>query len=242
MRLSDVMYDFERDEWVAYRLIHARWVSRELPPPFEEPQKGRWYGKPDTGRRRLKWSTASVIASIPAFYGFGWFVMSDGKDLGQIAFGTLFVGLSVVVNRLSRLVPAGSTAIASPEDLLLLEDPEDRDTCLVEITIFKEGREIGRDRGVAWFDSGRLMFNGHRTSFAIGGEDVLPRRLWVRQPNIDRTLAVPFRYSHGAYVRFQLLTGPIITVDHQERFVERLGAFRSRPPQSRGPRQWPLFE
>ncbi len=86
------------------------------------------------------------------------------------------------------------------------------------------------------------MFNGSATSFAVGGEDVQPRRLWGHSSNIDRLLAIPLRCPDEVYLRFLLLNAATLPIDHQERFVERLGAFRSRPPQSRGPRQWPPFE
>jgi len=242
MRLDEVTYDFDRDEWVAHRLIQARWIERELPPPVVAPTQGLWTAKRQGIRISSKGFWAAGIAALPAYYFLFLFLVSPGHGMGLIGFAVFFFAVSIGVCRVTRFALPGGTAVATKDDLRLLEDPEDRDTCLVEVTIFREGTAIGQDRGVAWFDAGRLMFNGSGTSFAIGGEDVQPRRLWAHSLEIDRQLAVPLRYPGEVYLKFLLLSAANLPVEHQERFVDRLGAFRCRPPQSRGPRQWPPFE
>jgi hypothetical protein len=44
------------------------------------------------------------------------------------------------------------------------------ESTLARIEIEIDGVIIGEDRGVLWAEGGRLLFNGHRTSFALGGE------------------------------------------------------------------------
>ena len=60
----------------------------------------------------------------------------------------------------------------------LLEDPDDRNVCLVAVTIVRNRLTVGRDRGAAWFEGGALHFSGERTSFIVGGENVLPQSRW----------------------------------------------------------------
>lgn len=242
MRLSDVTYDFDTDEWVAHRLIQARWLDRELPPPVEPPKLGQWTKKPIQRSRSDKHYGRIAIGAVVAFAVLGYALTQEVGWLIALASSSLWVGLPAFLYFALRRGPHTATR----DDLRLLEDPEDRDTCLVEIMVVRDGKCVGADRGVAWFDGGRLMFNGARTSFAIGGEDVLPRREWAGRGGnvkIDTCLAVPLRVPSDeagqAFIFFQPLRAANLPADHEERFVERLGAFRSRPPQSRGPRQWP---
>ena len=127
-------------------------------------------------------------------------------------------------------------------DLMLYENPDDLDLCLVEASFLKNGRTTGRDRGVVWFSEGRLLFCGHRTSFALGGEDVLPpaRRTKTERERGDLlTLrGLPFR----ANIVFRPVMARGESPARAHRFLERLYAFQMRPPVSRGPRQWPPFE
>jgi hypothetical protein len=242
MRLDEVTYDFDRDEWVAHRLIQARWIERELPPPVVAPTQGLWHSSPIRPRitRRTLWTAAPVALLL--LYEFGVFIASAGTDTSAFGLTVFWAIICFAIYGLSKVVPKPMRIPATDEDCRLLEDPTDQDTCLVQVTIFRAGQKVGEDRGVAWFDGGRLLFNGRSTSFAVGGEDVLPRRLWAHQPNLDRILAVPLRCSGQTYLHFALLNANGLPADHQERFVERFGAFRCRPPQSRGPRQWPPFE
>lgn len=138
--------------------------------------------------------------------------------------------------------PIYGTHWATEADLLLLETPDDFDVCLMEIAIREtDGYQIGVDRGVAWFEEGRLLFNGHRTSFAVGGEDALPRSEWPPYVRALPIFALPLR-NRRDHLRFQALRHEAATARHVFRFFERLTVFRTLPPPSRGPRQWPPFE
>jgi hypothetical protein len=242
MHLDDVTYDFDTDQWVAQRLIKARWIDRELPPPVEPPKPGHWIRKPARHHLREKFYGPIGLTAVASFAALVYALTVNFSWLISISAAVLWIGVPFALYMATRPVYLA----ASANDLRLLEDPEDRDTCLVEVAIFRDGECVGADRGVAWFENGRLLFNGARTSFAIGGEDVLPRREWAARggnATIDAAMAVPLRLPRyeaaQAMVVFQPLRAPNLPIDHEERFVERLGAFRARPPQSRGPRQWP---
>jgi hypothetical protein len=242
MALDDITYDFDTDQWVVHRLIKARWIERELPPPFRPPKPGRWIKKPIKRHLREKAYGPLGFGALGTSTVLAYALSNNVGWLVGLTSSLLWIGLPCALYFATR----PNHLSATDEDLRLLEDPYDKDTCLVEVMIVRDGECVGADRGVAWFDGGRLMFNGARTSFAIGGEDVLPRREWeIRggSVKIDTCLTVPLRLPRyeaaQALVGFRPLRAPNIPIDHEERFVERLGAFRSRPPQSRGPRQWP---
>ncbi len=132
-------------------------------------------------------------------------------------------------------------------DLRLLEDPDDPDVCLVEMEVFVGHESVGHDRGVAWFAEGRLLYSGHRTSFALGGEDVMPEVCWYEFSAEGRFLpdwAVPLHLPKGlAYVSLVPINRGGGPLSRQEtRFLERLTDFRKGRTRSTGPRQWPPLE
>ncbi|RYG17025.1 hypothetical protein EON82_24345, partial [bacterium] len=175
MRLEDVTYDFETDQWVAQRLIKARWIDRELPPPVEPPKPGHWIRTPAKGHLRESYYSSIGLTAAIAFTALVYSLVNVINLLTLTSAFVLWIGIPIALCWATR----PNQLQASTDDLRLLEDPEDRDTCLVEVVIVRDGEPVGADRGVAWFENGRLLFNGARTSFAIGGEDVLPRRQWA---------------------------------------------------------------
>ena len=155
--------------------------------------------------------------------------------MGVVAFGALYATLLLLMGL--AFVGRSNRSWATERDVGLLEHPEDPDVCLVEARILREGVLVGKDRGAVWFEGGRLLFSGHRTSFAIGGEDVLP----FAQRSIDLPLgALPLRIGEGrAHVEFRTLRHASDDERHASRFAHRLLAFRSFTPPARGERQWP---
>ena len=225
---DDLYYDFDRDAWIEVPGIHARWSERELPTPALPPAPGVWLRPP--GRFRKEYLQLSL-----AWMGVALLLIA------LVAHRFLLLPLAGGVIGLAHLVAIfGCPPRAA--DRRLLEDPDDLDVCLVDIRINRDRRPVGLDRGVAWFEGGRLMFNGHRTSFAIGGEDILPRSQWHPLQR-ERVLILPLRVAGGkAVVVFDFVTGAYNPGERERRFVERLHAFRQRPPVSRGPRQFPPLQ
>lgn len=71
-------------------------------------------------------------------------------------------------------------------DLEFSDRPEGVEEFAVEIVVNRRGRALGADRGVIWFDQGRLGFSGENTSFLLACDDlILPRKnviSWVDVP------------------------------------------------------------
>ena len=237
-RPEELTYDFERDVWVADAFVESTWRERELPSPVESPSPGAWHrAEPSSpwrswGTRLGRLPTMSRRGLVGAFGLFFLSAFVSAPLLMAVGFVLLLCGMSFSL-------PNGLWA--SERDLTLLEDPRDQDVCLVEVTIFNGSATVGIDRGVAWFDGGRLLYSGHRTSFAIGGEDVLPRSAWSNEVSTT-PLVLPLRTRwEGPVLRFAVLNYGNPEDRHETRFLERFHAFRTRPPQSRGQRQWPPF-
>ncbi len=234
-------YDFERDAWVEDAFVRRAWDERPLPEPSEPPTPGRWYRQaqsPLRARDAARWVEAVhpgvFVMGLVALFGAAAF----GFAVAPVAMWCALPGLVGVGYGLRRRSPR-----ATARDRSLLENPDDPDFCLVEIEIARLGEVCGVDRGVVWFEGGRLMFAGHRTSFAVGGEDVLPRSSWSADLlHGPWDLVLPLRIkANDVRVSFRPLRDGGAGPYRESRFRERFRAFRLRPPQSRGPRQWPPF-
>src|SRR5205085_2516177 len=70
------------------------------------------------------------------------------------------------------LAVAASGVYATSDDEAMLEDPDDPETRLVEVSIVQNDVITGRDRGVLWLEGNCLLFMGHRSSFCIGTKDL----------------------------------------------------------------------
>ena len=235
MRKTDrLVFDFETNAWVHPDAFNARAKGHEiaLDAPDTTPAEGRW-NKPRLAKKPtpvsavfLVWlSTALVVASIVL------------NSLLPVVLAVLAAILAAVLNESA----AGTDLRIGDADQRLLEDPDDPDVCLVLLTIRRDGRRVGTDKGAVWFADGLLLYSGHRTSFAIGGEDVLPRANWSAASLGDHV--VPLRLERGSAT---LELRPLVYGNgggpQEMRFLKRLYAFRNRPPRSRGPRQWPPLE
>ncbi len=79
MRLDDVTYDFDLDEWVPHRLIKAGWTKKELPPPTTEPAEGRWSAKPQNIRYSVKGLWAVGVVVVLGFSQLYFYFSSGGR-------------------------------------------------------------------------------------------------------------------------------------------------------------------
>ena len=225
-----LVFDFETNAWVRADAFNVRAVGREiaLPAPGGEPSPGRW-SRPEGPKKGTP--TLNVVA--------GWLLVAI--VVAALATRSLVPILTIVhiglVLWFSLYFGLARSGWPTKEDLRLLEDRDDPDVCLVALTIVRDGNIVGTDRGVAWFADGCLLYSGHRTSFALGGEDLIARPdAWG-----DR---LALRVPHGAAsVSLTPLTRNNDAGGRQEmRFLKALYHFRRRPPRSRIPRQWPPFE
>lgn len=167
---------------------------------------------------------------------------ATGEDAYLRVGSALAISFFLVGQMISRVRTPVRTA-----DFRLLENPDDPDVCLVEASIVVDYLTIGRDRGVGWFEDGRLLFSGHRTSFALGGEDVASEDRWralhqgaqhlplflVPIDDPQRFIYVSFRFLRG---------GDGIAMRQEMNFVRRLEEFRRSRPRSNGARQLPPFD
>ena len=232
-------YDFDADVWTEDAFVMVRRGEGERPAPEREPRPGRWFAPEGDPPERRPFEIAEpfrdrAIAALFVLLAFGFL---NVWTMGVPVFGALFTTLLLLMAL--GFTGRSSRPPATQRDVALLEHPEDPDVCLVEVHILRDGVSVGRDRGAVWFEGGRLLFSGHRTSFAVGGEDVLP----FAQRSADLPLgALPLRVGEGeAYVEFRVLQTPEIDERHASRFAHRLLAFRSFAPPARGERQWPPF-
>ncbi len=242
MRRADrTTFDFSSGVWVREDpTTPTGSYESSLVLPTSEPAPGRWT-KPAPALRSNERLVALIVWASVVFVVATIVV----KSLAPLALGAVPLTLlcAALMARRSRDVSI------TEADRRLLEDPDDRDVCLVHLTIVHNGSEVGRDKGAAWFGHGALMYSGHRTSFVIGGEDVLPRAKWSVYARADGTdglpeTALPLRIPKGhAYIRLDpLLDRRGGGTPHEMRFLKALYDFRRRPPTARVPRQWPPLE
>lgn len=226
-----MVFDFETNAWVLPDAFNVRAQGHEivLAAPDTEPAPGRW------NRPALSRPAPSPLVALTVWLGIALMIaaMAARSFLPTVP-GTMFLLFAFIF----RTLQLGQAGNATAEDLRLLEDPDDPDICLVAIIIWRRGDGAGQDRGVAWFEGGRLLYSGHRTSFALGGEDVLPD--WSHGEH-TLVLRVPPHGSATVTLR-PLPRGSVASGKQEMRFLKSLHAFRRRPPPSRGPRQWPPFE
>ncbi|RYG40241.1 hypothetical protein EON79_22945 [bacterium] len=229
-------FDFERNAWTDRPSTLE--VHDEAPRP---PSPGRWFFSAKPRPRTYPWSlAASALASAVMLAAF-----VAGHGVLVFLAGALCILLCACAYRIDR-----SRLRGRYPDAYLLEDPEDRNVCLVEIAIVRAGREIGEDRGAAWFRGDTLYYSGFRTSFVIGGENVLPKAHWTifHDPAGMLTLperAIPLGIDRFAtYVVFRPIAHADRSASYSQElsFVRRLMTFRNAPKGSAGPRQWPPIE
>ena len=67
---------------------------------------------------------------------------------------------------------------------------------IVDLTVLQGAAPTGRDRGVVWFEEGRLLFLGRRTSFALAAE-AAEGKLWSGWATSGSTLPLRARSAAG---------------------------------------------
>ena len=233
-------YDFDADVWTEDAFVMVRRGEGERPAPEEEPRPGLWFvsekGPPERhpfeiSERVRDGATVALFALLVVGFVSVW-------NLGVPEFGALLAALALLM--VLAFAGRSKRPRATAYDVGLLEHPEDPDVCLVEIRIVRDGKPVGSDRGAVWFEGGRLLFSGHRTSFAVGGEDVLPFTQRAKGLPLG---ALPLRVRQGqTHIEFRTLQYGDADLRRYDRFAHRLLAFRSFAPPARGERQWPPFE
>lgn len=229
-------FDFGANAWVRDDFLTRRTV--EIAAPEVPPAEGRWVVAPERQVRSRGSRIAVAIALMLLVDGF----LYHGLSGLFWAFVWDTVGLLVW----SNLAPTGPAG-AGPDDLRLFETSDDPDVCLVEVTIVHDDHEVGTDRGVAWFEDGALLFSGAKTSFAIGGQDVLPRSFWGEYGRECATAlprdAIPLRTTRPrTYLRIVPLDrNEKVAAEQTARLLRERQTFRERPTLSPLSRQWPPF-
>lgn len=230
-------YDLDANAWVRRA---ADTLSGDVEPGALAPRLGVWSSSPPKPRvwlgQKLPPRQLIIFVGIAAVavVGLAWLL--------NFRFTFLLVPLQAMLGVAS---PSGNSA--KPQDRRLLENEEDANVCLVGIAIRRDGKLVGRDRGVVWFSDGGLYFNGHRTSFVIGGQDVIPseehRRNRDGQKPSDRVLVLrhPCADVQVEFVPL-IITGKGAGTPAEMRFLKRFYDFRRHPTYADVPRQWPPLE
>ena len=235
-RKDEYVYDFATDAWVIPDGFNGgidQPLARKA--SASEPLPGFWT-KPAPVEKQtssltvlLIWLT--ILAASATFYRPFFFLPA------------IVLGVAAYLSDAAR----SNDPLQRNADRMLLENPDDPDVLLVGIAIVRDGITLGTDRGVVWFDDGKLLYNGHRTSFAIGGEDILLPDEWPRGIYTDH-LEIPDRMVllRTPGIRTSVEFTPVLfqkdSTSQEMRFLKRFYNFRRRPPQSRGSRQWPPFD
>jgi hypothetical protein len=231
-------YDLDANAWVRRA---ADTLSADVEPGALAPAKGIWssYEPANSDRRFLYLNIGATVISlcclvVSVYIHSGFFTFMAGLILTQTFTTTL----------------AGKHLSPTKRDLRLLEDENDADVCLVSLSIRSGGKGIGEDRGVVWFSEGRLFYSGHRTSFVLGGQDVVPRSemsltsLAQREAKLSE-MSIALRHPDGnGEIRVVPLkvsnSGPWASAEM--RFRKRFYEFQRQPTYVNAPRQWPPLE
>ena len=143
-RKDEYVYDFATDAWLVRDRFNGR-IDRSVANPAtsgSEPLPGFWTKpapspqKPRIETVLLTWAAlACTVASL---------VLIKPK---LVVFAALCGGAAFLIHALRRAEASHSHA-----DRMLLENPDDLDVLLVGIAILRNGVDVGRDRGVVWFE------------------------------------------------------------------------------------------
>lgn len=206
------------------------------------PRPGVWFAKPRPVRRTLRkipdWIAAPVAISIVAESIYTWQGHSPSVWVGILrAFGFLLALASVIWWRIAEILAQRTMR----EDRQFSDRPVGIVEYPIEIVILDGGKELGVDRGIAWFEDGLLCFNGAATSFTLAAEDIVPRGNSensgpYRKLPSDSILIARAGAGTAAAVRLLPLNGL-----RRWRFGYGLGSFLSAKAEVRRRRQSPPF-
>lgn len=201
------------------------------------PREGHWFAEPQALRWSLKQSAVSfgtlyfVYTMIKVVYIFRKEEMPDWTDrvFGWIMVACFAYGLMQIVFDTIARRPRRRDAAFSDRPAGIQEFP-------VEILVLLDGRVLGTDRGLVWFEDGLLNFNGRATSFALAAPDVVPRK-WI-------TTQDPYQNLSGDALRLSI-DGPVAVLrvrpllGSRWRFKAKLRRFLKENASTPKARQWP---
>lgn len=213
--------------------------------PWTMPGQSRWLDHDDEDRAVLA-KPSALSAGIPFVWLTCFFLIADAHLTPWLGVPiAVCFGAFAIVFDLRRGVPVLSPPAPEDPALDLLEDPDDPSVCLVTIGVYQNGYLTGTDRGVAYIEDGALIFAGDRTSFVIGGQDLLPRDKYLYKDsytaNITCDVAVGLRHADR---RIALAISKVSRPYGKEiksalEFMPALRTWRDSRPQSSLDRQYP---
>ena len=165
--------------------------------------------------------TAAIIDHLLLLLGLGLFIASDFEGKGWVLLLLILGPLLTLVVR-QRLFRLSMPLIPIKDgDLMLIEDRAEELLC--EVTIQQNGVVTRIDRGALLMESGRLIFNGRESGFALAAQDVgIAGRRFIEQlvdsPGIDLSLNVP---GQDARLTFWAIESDYHPVQEQQR-LDRL--------------------
>ena len=124
------------------------------------------------GWRRMAWGLSLFAFGLCPFSLFGILELAGGWIFGfPLAFALLVYVLVRSVREVEKL---------REERIRLQEEHAAVHGWIVDLAVMQGAALTGRDRGVVWFEEGRLLFLGRRTSFALAAatEGVLRPGWW----------------------------------------------------------------
>lgn len=124
-------------------------------------------------------SAATVLGFGAILLAHGWLSFSVIKVAFYVTIALLLLAVWLFLNPKKNV---------TDEERALLAPFEPENGWIVEISVLQERTITGRDRGILWFEDGKLNFAGAHTSFAIGRADIIkledpePRTLGLLGP------------------------------------------------------------
>ena len=181
-----------------------------------------------------------MLAGSSFGMGVALFYVLSGNGPGLLCPLVTF-GVLLAAGRMWRRIKSGRSNLE--RDRMAFLDGYQWNTWFSSVTIYRNGREVGRDNGVVWFEDGSLMFSGVRCSFAISGEDVRRsaagigwRSAWIA--DFSAACLILRHPSDIILLRFR----PAQSKTADEIFISKLDSFRMMRNQKGPYRQYPPLD
>ena len=203
-----------------------------------EPREGLWFAEPRPIRRTLR--------KMPDWYVYFWAVpllyRIFGRALGTStpswfsmveAAGWLLLFILILWWGVAEMFATRRTRA----DRRFSDAPPGIREFTLEVVILRHDKEVGMDRGVAWFEGGLFYFTGTATSFVLSSADLHRPRYQTFRLDLDGRCKhrIQLRKA-GASAELRLLP---IRGWNRVQFWRRFGRFLSEPPDRTAVRQWP---
>ncbi len=198
----------------------------------QEPREGRWQRRPQKARRGL-WSYYWLLQVPVTLARLFIDISPNWKWLTHVFIWVQlwFIAAGVVVYFLNEFRIRRRREI----DKALSERPAGLTEYPVEAIIFVNHRPLGLDRGVIYFEEGRVGFVGSSFSFLLAANDLIdPKEKPLMQSNL--LLSELELRSHGggtAYVTIKPLLG------YGRAYRKSMRRFFEEDKDAPGERQWP---